>query len=101
VERFARHGRRAADREILSHAEGVEREPGSLGWSSTGRLRRRLVDDLGDVPRRVPLMAAVRQQRVATMEAQITYKLFQGRKYIVRLRLYYPGQSGKTSITVF
>jgi len=28
--------------------------------------------------------------------ASITYKLFQGRSYIVRLRLYYPGQSGKT-----
>jgi len=30
--------------------------------------------------------------------ASITYKLFQGRSYIVRLRLYYPGQSGKTSL---
>jgi hypothetical protein len=30
--------------------------------------------------------------------AKITYKLFQGRSYIVRLRLYYPGQSGKTSL---
>ena|SRR5262249_6569788 len=30
--------------------------------------------------------------------ARITYKLFQGRTYIVRLRLYYPGQSGKTSV---
>jgi len=30
--------------------------------------------------------------------AKITYKLFQGRNYIVRLRLYYPGQSGKTSL---
>lgn len=30
--------------------------------------------------------------------ASITYKLFQGRSYVVRLRLYYPGQSGKTSI---
>ena len=28
--------------------------------------------------------------------AKITYKLFQGRSYIARLRLYYPGQSGKT-----
>jgi hypothetical protein len=28
--------------------------------------------------------------------ASITYKLFQARSYIVRLRLYYPGQSGKT-----
>ena len=30
--------------------------------------------------------------------AAITYKLFQGRSYIVRLRLYYPGQTGKTSL---
>ena len=30
--------------------------------------------------------------------AKITYKLFQGRTYTVRLRLYYPGQSGKTSL---
>ena len=28
--------------------------------------------------------------------ASITYKLFQGRNYIVRLRLYYQGLSGKT-----
>jgi hypothetical protein len=28
--------------------------------------------------------------------AKITYKLFKDRHYIVRLRLYYPGQSGKT-----
>jgi len=30
--------------------------------------------------------------------ASIAYKLFKGRSYIVRLRLYYPGQSGKTSL---
>jgi hypothetical protein len=30
--------------------------------------------------------------------ARIIYKLFKGRSYIVRLRLYYPGQSGKTSV---
>jgi len=30
--------------------------------------------------------------------ASITYKLFQGRSYIVRLRLYYPGLSGKSSL---
>lgn len=30
--------------------------------------------------------------------ARITYKLFQGRSYIIRLRLYYPGQSGKTAL---
>lgn len=30
--------------------------------------------------------------------ARITYKLFKGRTYIVRLRLYYPGQSGTTSL---
>jgi hypothetical protein len=30
--------------------------------------------------------------------AKITYKLFQGRTYIVRLRLYYPGQTGKVAL---
>jgi hypothetical protein len=30
--------------------------------------------------------------------ASIVYKLFKGRTYIVRLRLYYPGQSGRTSL---
>jgi hypothetical protein len=30
--------------------------------------------------------------------AQIVHKLFKGRTYIVRLRLYYPGQSGTTSL---
>jgi hypothetical protein len=30
--------------------------------------------------------------------ASISYKLFQGRNYVVRLRLYHPGQSGKTSL---
>ncbi len=30
--------------------------------------------------------------------ASIKYKLFQGRSYIARLRLYYPGVSGKTSL---
>ena len=30
--------------------------------------------------------------------ASISYKLFKGRTYIVRLRLYYPGQSGTTSL---
>jgi hypothetical protein len=30
--------------------------------------------------------------------ASIGYKLFKGRNYIARLRLYYPGQSGKTSL---
>lgn len=30
--------------------------------------------------------------------AVIEYKLFAGRTYIIRLRLYYPGQSGKTSL---
>jgi len=30
--------------------------------------------------------------------AKVGYKLFQGRSYIVRLRLYYPGASGKTSL---
>jgi len=30
--------------------------------------------------------------------AKITYKLFQGRNYIARFRLYHPGMSGKTSL---
>ena len=30
--------------------------------------------------------------------AKITYKLFQGRTYIARLRLYYPGQTGKVTL---
>ena len=30
--------------------------------------------------------------------ASITQKLFAGRSYIARLRLYYPGQSGKTTL---
>jgi len=30
--------------------------------------------------------------------ARVVYKLFQGRRYFVRLRLYYPGQSGRTSV---
>jgi hypothetical protein len=30
--------------------------------------------------------------------ASIVHKLFKGRTYIARLRLYYPGQSGKTSL---
>jgi hypothetical protein len=30
--------------------------------------------------------------------ASIGYKMFKGRSYVVRLRLYYPGQSGKTSL---
>ncbi|MEO6238110.1 MAG: hypothetical protein ABIQ52_14025, partial [Vicinamibacterales bacterium] len=33
--------------------------------------------------------------------ASISHKLFKGRSYIVRLRLYYPGQSGKTSLMYF
>ena len=32
--------------------------------------------------------------------ASITYKLLKGRKYHVRLRLYYPGQTGMTSLMV-
>jgi hypothetical protein len=30
--------------------------------------------------------------------ATIGYKLFKGRSYVLRIRLYYPGQSGKTSV---
>ena len=33
--------------------------------------------------------------------ASIVYKLFKGRTYNLRLRLYYPGQSGTTSVMYF
>jgi hypothetical protein len=33
--------------------------------------------------------------------AMIAHELFQGCSYIVRLRLYYPGQSGNTSLTYY
>jgi hypothetical protein len=33
--------------------------------------------------------------------ASISHKLFKGRNYIVRLRLYYPGRTGKTSLMYF
>jgi hypothetical protein len=33
--------------------------------------------------------------------ASIAYRLFQGRTYIARLRLYYPGKSGRTSLMYF
>jgi hypothetical protein len=56
-----------------------------------------LFEDINGVPRYL----AGDDDSGEDRNAQITYKLFQGRKYIVRLRLYYPGQSGKTSITVF
>jgi len=55
-----------------------------------------LFEDINGVPR----FLAGDDDSGEDRNAQITYKLFQGRKYIVRLRLYYPGQSGKTSITV-
>ena len=32
--------------------------------------------------------------------ASISYKLFKDRSYTVRLRLYYPGRSGKTSLMI-
>ena len=34
----------------------------------------------------------------ADRNASITYKLFEGRTYVARLRLFYPGASGNTSL---
>ena len=53
-----------------------------------------LFEDINGVPR----FLAGDDDSGEDRNASITYKLFQGRNYIVRLRLYYPGQSGKTSV---
>ncbi len=53
-----------------------------------------LFEDINGVPRFLAGDDDSGQDR----NARITYKLFQGRSYIVRLRLYYPGQSGKTAL---
>jgi hypothetical protein len=51
-----------------------------------------LFEDINGVPRFLAGDDDSGQDR----NARVGYKLFQGRNYIVRLRLYYPGQSGKT-----
>jgi len=48
--------------------------------------------------RREPRFLAGDDDSGEDRNASVTYKLFKGRSYIVRLRLYYPGQSGKTSV---
>jgi hypothetical protein len=53
-----------------------------------------LFEDINGVPRFLAADDDSGQDR----NASIGYKLFKGRSYIVRLRLYYPGQSGKTSL---
>ena len=53
-----------------------------------------LFEDINGVPR----FLAGDDDSGEDRNASITYKLFKGRSYIARLRLYYPGQSGKTSL---
>ena len=53
-----------------------------------------LFEDINSVPRYLSGDDDSGEER----NASITYKLFQGRDYIVRLRLYHPGLSGKTSL---
>ncbi len=53
-----------------------------------------LFEDINGVPR----MLAGDDDSGEDRNAAIVYRLFSGRKYIARLRLYYPGQSGKTSL---
>jgi hypothetical protein len=63
----------------------------SKGASDTLLL---LFEDVGGEPR----FLAGDDDSGEDRNASIVYKLFSGRSYIVRLRLYYPGQSGKTSL---
>ena len=53
-----------------------------------------LFEDINGVPR----FLAGDDDSGEDRNASIGYKLFQGRNYVVRLRLYHPGQSGKTSL---
>ena len=53
-----------------------------------------LFEDINGVPR----FLAGDDDSGEDRNASISYKLFQGRNYIARLRLYQPGQSGKTSL---
>lgn len=53
-----------------------------------------LFEDIGGEPRYLTADDDSGESR----NARISYKLFAGRTYIVRLRLYYPGQSGKVSL---
>jgi hypothetical protein len=53
-----------------------------------------LFEDIGGEPR----FLAGDDDSGEDRNARVTCKLFRGRSYIVRLRLYYPGQSGKVSL---
>ena len=55
-----------------------------------------LFEDVGGTPRYLSADDDSGEDR----NASITYKLFQGRTYRIRLRLYYPGQTGTTSLMV-
>jgi hypothetical protein len=55
-----------------------------------------LFEDVNGVPR----MLAGDDDSGEDRNASIVYRLFSGRNYIARLRLYYPGQSGKTSLLI-
>jgi hypothetical protein len=55
-----------------------------------------LFEDINDQPRYV----AADDDSGEDRNASITHKLFKGRTYRARLRLYYPGQSGTTSLTM-
>jgi hypothetical protein len=55
-----------------------------------------LFEDVNGTPRFV----AADDDSGQDYNASIRHKLFAGRKYHVRLRLYYPGQTGKTSVMV-
>lgn len=53
-----------------------------------------LFEDINGVPR----MLAGDDDSGEDRNAAIVYRLFSGRSYIARLRLYYPGRSGKTAL---
>jgi hypothetical protein len=53
-----------------------------------------LFEDVNGVPRYLTADDDSGEER----NASISYKMFQGRTYIARLRLFYPGQTGQTSL---
>jgi hypothetical protein len=55
-----------------------------------------LFEDINGVPRYLSGDDDSGEER----NAIIVYRLFSGRNYMVRLRIYYPGQSGKTSLMI-
>jgi hypothetical protein len=56
-----------------------------------------LFEDIGGEPRYL----AGDDDSGEDRNARLSYKLFKGRSYIARLRLYYPGQSGKVSLVYY